>query len=150
VDWAGADREFLDFARQLIAFRKAHPILRQNRFLHAQERAIDGVEDLFWWRADGAPMSEDDWNDGASRVLCTELRTASGTPPYGAREDAIFLAFNAGTEDVRVVLPDPPEGMRWSLQISTATSWFGQHPADKELDVPGPSVVVCVLEAHGD
>jgi glycogen operon protein len=146
IDWAGADRDFLAFAKQLIAFRKAHPILRQNRFLHAQERALDRMEDLFWWRPDGQPMTETDWHDGTAQVLCAELRMASGTPVYGEREDAIFLAFNAGDKHVRVVLPEPPEGMRWSRAISTATAWVGHHAAGERIDVPGPSVVVCVLE----
>jgi glycogen operon protein len=150
IDWDSADEDFLAFARQLIAFRKAHPILRQNRFLHAQERAFDGMEDLFWWRPDGAPMDQADWTDGAARVLCAELRMASGTPAYHEREDAIFLAFNAGAEDVTVVLPGAPEGMRWSLQIETATPWFGRADAGRTLDVPGPSVVVCVLEPTDD
>jgi glycogen operon protein len=150
IDWDAADQDFLAFARELIAFRKAHPILRQNRFLHAQERALDGMEDLFWWRADGQPMTQADWDDGNSRVLCAELRMASGKPVYGEREDAIFLAFNASHEDVTVMLPEPPEGMRWSQQISTATAWFGRRAAGETLDVPGPSVVVCVLEPARD
>jgi isoamylase len=35
----GADADFLDFHAKMIAFRRAHPILRQQRFLHARERA---------------------------------------------------------------------------------------------------------------
>jgi isoamylase len=128
-----ADHDFLAFTRRLIAFRKAHPILRQNRFLHARERAH---------RRHGGPVLV----ARGRRVLCAELRMASGTPVYGEREDAIFLAFNASHEDVAVMLPEPPEGMRWSQQISTATAWFGRRAAGETLDVPGPSIVVCVLE----
>jgi isoamylase len=80
----------------MIAFRHAHPILRQQRFLHARERAVDGVEDLFWWRPDGTPMTQEDWDDPEARVLCAELRMASGTPVYAERNNALFLVFNAG------------------------------------------------------
>jgi pullulanase/glycogen debranching enzyme len=53
----------------MIAFRRAHPILRQQRFLHARERALDGLEDLFWWRPDGTPMTQADWDDPEARAV---------------------------------------------------------------------------------
>jgi isoamylase len=80
IDWAHADTDFLAFTRKMIAFRRNHPILRQQRFLHARERALDGLEDLFWWRPDGTPMTQADWDDPEASVLCAELRMASGTP----------------------------------------------------------------------
>ncbi|MGB8623785.1 MAG: glycogen debranching protein GlgX, partial [Paracoccaceae bacterium] len=107
IDWAAADTDFLAFTRRLVAFRKDHPILRQKLFLHSRERAIDGLADLFWLRPDGAEMTEPDWLNPDLKVLVAELRTASGTPTYAAREDAILVAFNAG-EAVSVRLPDAP------------------------------------------
>jgi isoamylase len=147
IDWDNADGDFLEFTRKMIAFRRAHPILRQQRFLHAQERALDGLEDLFWWRPDGAPMAQEDWDDPEGRVLCAELRMASGTPAYAERDNALFLVFNAGTEDVTVKLPQTPGGQAWSHRIATTTAWFGNQPLGGSLNVPGPSVAVCVLEA---
>jgi isoamylase len=91
----------------MIAFRKAHPILRQKRFLHARERIIDGKEDLFWRRADGKPMAGADWENPELQLVCVEMRTASGTPRYAALEYAIFAVFNAGAA-VDVVVPEPP------------------------------------------
>jgi isoamylase len=95
IDWDNADGDFLEFTRKMIAFRRAHPILRQQRFLHARTRARR-LEDLFWWRPDGAPMAQEDWDDPEGRVLCAELRMASGTPAYAERDNALFLVFNAG------------------------------------------------------
>ena len=57
IDWEAADEAFLAFTRWLISFRKAHPILRQKRFLHSIPRKVDGVTDLFWWRPDGAEIA---------------------------------------------------------------------------------------------
>ena len=134
----------------MIAFRKAHPVLRQKRFLHARERAHDGIEDLFWWRPDGAPMTNGDWEEQEARILCAELRMASGTPAYAEREDAVFLAFNAGLEAVAVTLPDPPAGKRWVHRVDTARPWFGSAVLAGSLKVAGPSVAVCVLEDADD
>jgi glycogen operon protein len=147
IDWDDADEDFREFTRRLIAFRKAHPILRQKRFLHSQERALDGMEDLFWWHPEGRPMTQADWDDPENRVLCAELRMASGTPHYAEREDALFLVFNAGDRDATVALPDPPANMRWNLRIRSCTAWFGSEPAKRKVNLPGPSVAVFELGA---
>ena len=146
VDWAAADPAFLAFTKRMIAFRKAHPILGQKLFLHSRERAIDGLEDLFWWREDGLPMATADWIDPARRLVAVEIRTASGSPSYAALEYALFMVFNAG-EAAEVALPPPPEGQVWSEQIDTARP--DMTPGRIEtgaLDVAGMSVAVLVLE----
>ena len=38
-DWDSADKDLLDFTRQLIAFRRAHPVFRRIRSLAGAERA---------------------------------------------------------------------------------------------------------------
>ena len=101
VDWEAADPDFLAFVRRIIAFRKANPILRQKRFLHAGTRAVDGKPDVFWRRADGRAMHEDDWCDPDLRCLGVEMRMARGTPAYEPRYGAVYLLFNAGGPDPR-------------------------------------------------
>ena len=85
VDWDGADADFLAFCREIVAFRRRHPILRQKRFLHSRSRAIDGQVDLFWRRADGDAMTEADWTNRDQRHIAVEMRMASGTPAYARR-----------------------------------------------------------------
>lgn len=144
VNWDQADAEFLEFTRRLIAFRRDHPILRQKRFLHAHERLVDGIPDLFWWRPDGNRMQDSDWTDPGLNTLCAEMRIASGTPSYAQREEALFLIFNRG-EAVSVHLPHYPKGRRWRLWIDTG------HPDLSGEAIDGPTVVagretVLVLE----
>ena len=146
VDWSEIDEEFLAFTRQMIAFRKSHPILRQKRFLHSRERLIDGLEDLFWWRPGGAPMRDADWQDAGLKVLCAEMRTASGTPLYAAREEALFFVFNVGDE-VKVALPDCPPGSRWLRQVDTgAGDVFAGLPENGQARIAAHSVTVFVQE----
>ena len=118
IDWDAVDHDFLAFTKQMIAFRKAHPMLRQSLFLHARERLSDGLEDVFWRRADGDLMQDADWMNAKSRLLIAELRMASGSPAYAEREDAICLVFNAGRA-ADITLPTPPEGKCWTLCINT-------------------------------
>lgn len=150
IDWDNVDDAFLDFTRKLIEFRKAHPILGQSLFLHSRERLIDGVEDLFWRRADGHAMETADWHDPTRDFLAVEMRTASGTPRYAAAEYAIFIAFNAGPAQ-QVILPDPPDGQVWSQQIDTARPMMdAEHANDGTIDMSDASLAVCILEPIAD
>ncbi|WP_408592823.1 glycogen debranching protein GlgX [Paracoccus marcusii] len=143
VDWDGADPAFLYFVRRVIAFRRAHPILRQKRFLHSQPREQDGLPDLFWRRADGAPMTPDDWNDPDRRLLAAEMRMASGTPAYAALPGAVFLVFNNGPE-AQVRLPDAPDG-RWRRRLDSARDDDPDLPAHDLEPIAADSVAAFVL-----
>lgn len=145
IDWAHADAAFFNFTRRMIAFRKEHPILRQKMFLHSRERLIDGIEDLFWRRADGASMASADWEDPELSLVTVELRTASGTPEYAALEYAIFAVFNAG-DPVTVVVPDAPEGQRWSVHIDTSRPEAAPELVGATFEMPGEAVLALVLE----
>jgi isoamylase len=144
VDWEGADPTFLDFCRQVIAFRKAHPILRQRRFLHSQPREQDGLPDLFWRRADGSPMTPADWADLDLRLLAAEMRMASGTPAYAALPGAVFLVLNNG-KDATVRMPDPARGTHWRRRLDSARDRMPDDPAGPVERIEAESVAAFVL-----
>ena len=146
IDWTDVDEDLLDFTAKLIAFRKAHPILRQKLFLHAQERAVDRIEDLFWRRADGDLMKQADWEDPGLHLVAVEMRAASGTPDYADLEYAVFAVFNAG-EAVQVTPPEPPEGHRWSLHLDTSRPDLAPERVGRSFDMPAHAVAAFVLEA---
>ncbi|WP_334061271.1 glycogen debranching protein GlgX [Limimaricola cinnabarinus] len=145
VNWEGTDPAFLAFVRKLVAFRRAHPILRQKRFLHARSRKIDNRTDLFWRRADGRMMTEADWQDPERRLVAFEMRTASGTPDYAALEYALFAVINNGGPCL-VTLPAPPEGYLWVRHIDSARPDAPPRPHGGRTRIRGRSVVVMVLE----
>jgi glycogen operon protein len=146
IDWSAADEDFLAFTRRMIAFRKAHPILRQKLFLHSRERAIDGIADLFWRRPDGEHMTARDWINPELKLVAVEMRTASGTPAYEASEYAIFIVFNAGAA-ATVAVPEPPAGQVWCAQINTADPGrAAARVGTTSIDVAAQSVAVLVLE----
>ena len=145
LDWAGADPAFLDAVRSLIAFRRAHPILRQKRFLHSRARK-DGTGDLVWRTAEGGALAGDDWHDPERRLVAVEVRTASGTPDYAVSETALFLVFNGGAA-TPVLLPDAPEGSAWVRHVDTAAP----EPVEPArvagtVEVAADCVVAFVLE----
>ncbi|MGY6635190.1 MAG: glycogen debranching protein GlgX [Alkalilacustris sp.] len=147
VDWEKADPEFLDFTRRMIAFRKAHPILRQRLFLHSQVRDLDDLPDLYWWHPEGRAMTPEDWEAESLAIVCAELRMASDTPEWAMLEAALFVVLNAG-DAVDVALPNAPEGLRWRWALDTESA--DARPARPEVDanrvsVAGRSVAVFEL-----
>ncbi|MDG3042212.1 glycogen debranching protein GlgX [Roseicyclus marinus] len=146
VDWTAPDDDLRAFTAALIAFRRAQPILRQKRFLHARERAVDGLPDLFWWREDGQEMTEADWQDPSRRLLCVEKRTAAGTPRYAASDAAVFLVFNGGGP-AEVRLPPARAGWHWVVRIDTVTGTGAvSRPVSDSLTCAADTVLACVLE----
>ncbi|MCA8879375.1 MAG: glycogen debranching protein GlgX [Rhodobacteraceae bacterium] len=149
IDWSKADTDLADFTRRLIAFRKAHPVLRQKLFLHSEPRRVDGKPDLFWWRSDGEPMTPEDWQDPSLSYAAVELRTASGTPSYAVLEYALFLVFNVG-DALNVTLPPVREGRRWVHALTTAQP--RRSPAGirgRTVKVAPHSVAVFLLDPTG-
>jgi isoamylase len=118
VDWRNVDEDFLHFCRAAVAFRKANPILRQKRFLHARPRPEDGLPDIFWRRPDGRTLTDYDWNRPDLRFLGVEMRMAYSTPPYESRDEAIYIVFNLGP-DVTITVPAAQEGQFWRRVFDT-------------------------------
>ena len=140
IDWSRTDDGFLDFCRKIIAFRKERPILRQDRFLDGEPNE-DGRVEFAWYKADGGPMDEAAWQDGALRLVGVWFRriTAGEAGPDGE----IFLVLNAG-DDREIALPQS-EGAGWQRVLSTADedAFGARAAADREL-IPAQSVVAFV------
>ena len=138
VDWAGADEDLAAFVAQLAALRRAHPVLRQRRFLHARPRPQDGLPDVIWRRADGTRPGPEDWHDAAFRCLGVEVRTAAEAG--GEDTAAIFAVFN-GEGEVELHLPDTAPG--WRLVLDTTRPRLPpQKPMKSPATIPGPAVLV--------
>ena len=136
IDWARADKGLTAFVARLIALRKAHPVLRQKRFLHAQERS-DGLPDVIWRRADGLVPGAQDWHDPGFRCFGVELRMADG----GA--DALYVVINGGGA---VVLHLPETAPGWRLLLDTADPEAQACPVGASCQIIGPSVLVFEIE----
>ena len=140
VDWDGLDPDFLEFCRAAIAFRKANPILRQKRFLHARPRPEDGKPDIFWRKPDGRVLRDEDWNRPDLRFLGVEIRMAHSTPAYERRFEAIYIVFNGGG-DVKVTMPEASDGLFWRRVFDTTDLNMAHPPLVASL-VKGNSVAV--------
>ena len=112
-------------------------MLRQRRFLHGLERAVDGLPDVIWRRPDGATPRPEDWHDPNFRCLCVELRRAAEGDLTDAQ--AVFAVFNTGAA---VGLTLPPTAPRWTLLLDTTRPDAPPGPVGPEVEAPAHSVLV--------
>ena len=117
IDWANPDAELLGLTRRLTALRRAHPCLRQSRFLHGRERPEDGMPDVEWLGLDGAPI---DWGDPGLEGFCLLLRESAEAPAYATNDDRVALVFNRSPAAVSTRLPVPAGGRVWRRVLDTA------------------------------
>ena len=154
-DWENMDGELLSFTRKLIAFRKKHPIFQRRRWF--QGRPIRGheVHDIAWFRPDGEPMSDEDWNESHAEAVAVFLngRAIGSRGPRGERvqDDSYYLLFNGHWEKINFKLPQLEADDRWRKRIDTAKPHLVRQRTPLE---PGDSTTVAarsvvVLERQG-
>jgi glycogen operon protein len=103
LDWSLRHRhdEILRFARNVLALRRAHPVLRREAFYTH--------EDIQWFDARGGGPG---WSNPRSRSLACLIRAEDGP--------ALYLMFNADSEPISFVLPEPPRPGPWRVAVDTA------------------------------
>ncbi len=145
VDWsrAAAERDLLDFTRQLARLRRRHPVFRRRRF-------FKGKADIAWLTPAGDPMTEADWQASYAKSVAVFLNGAAITEP-DPRGDPVtdmkfLLLFNAGAEPITFTLPGAELGSDWEVVIDTLSpdgigEAEGFGPKSK-IEVAGRAVVV--------
>ena len=105
LDWGFMEtrQEILRFARGMVAFRRAHPVLSREQFYTK--------EDIRWFGPQGGVPN---WAD-------PEVRELGCLIPEGG-EDSLFLMFNAGKAAVDFRIPPAESQSRWYLAADTAQS----------------------------
>ena len=110
LDWSllQKNKGLYDYVRRLIAFRKAHPVLRENSFDLSQNGT--GYPELSF-------HSLIPWDSPENRPgLTFAYLYAEDHKKYKTDSDAfIYVAVNAHWEEHRFTLPDLPEGYQWRL-----------------------------------
>ena len=106
-DWDHVDDDLLTFTRNLIAFRREHPVFRRRRFFFGQP--IRGTLDIGWCRPDGQEMTDEDWESAEARAIGLFLSGdgLQSRDEHGRRlvDDSFLLLANADAEDIRWRLP---------------------------------------------
>lgn len=101
-DWSLVEKhkEIQRFTRGMIAFRRAHPVLRREDFY------TDA--DIKWFAPNGAIPN---WTDQRQKSFACLI--------LGQREPDLFLMFNADTRSVDFSIPALPASKIWRLAVDT-------------------------------
>jgi hypothetical protein len=124
------------FVAALIALRRRHPALREDRWLEGTPRDASGLLDVEWQRPDGQPMTEDDWSRADAHALVVALYS-----PFGADADRVVIACNAGHVAEPVVWPATRPGNEWRAALDTSKAQDHDPPS-----AIAPRAVVALVE----
>lgn len=116
-DWALPEKNagLLRFTKNLIAFRKANPALRQREFLTGKDTVGSGYADISWH---GVEPWKPDWSLQSRTIafmLCGRHAAALGGPSH-----FLYCVFNMYHEPLDFTLPILPRGMEWFRHLDTA------------------------------
>jgi glycogen operon protein len=128
VDWERAKENFTleDFAREVSALRRDHPVFRRRRFFKGDPtRGFESeLGDIAWFTPGAEHMSESDWEVGFARTIAVFLNgdAINESDARGQRvvDDSFLLLFNANDQDMSFTVPDADYGERWAVVLDTA------------------------------
>src|SRR4051794_21394511 len=143
-DWEHVDAGLLESVTGLVALRRSPPALRRRRYVTG---AVDA--EVGWFTPSGAPMTDVDWRDPASRAVAMLIdgsaepdRDADGRPMI---DEDLLILVNGWWDDLPFTLPAPPgqhagASASWRIELDTFTG--AVWPVEAELRAPGGIVSV--------
>jgi glycogen operon protein len=130
-DWSAVDGDLLAFSKNLVAFRRSHPVFRRRRFLTGAE-----ASDLGWFTPAGTAMTQADWDDRNALAIGVYLdgSDAPDQAPDGSLllDDDFLVLVNAWWEPLDFAIPAIPQtraGQAWQTDIDT---YHGRTPGADE------------------
>lgn len=117
VNWRAIDKnkEYFEFTKELIRFRKAHNILHSEKPMEMKDYRSLGMPDMSF-------HSERTWS-----LDSNVLTRFFGVMLYGKyaglltkkEEESLYIGFNMGWEEALIGLPAPGRGKKWKFAFSS-------------------------------
>jgi len=135
IDWSRPEGEHVDFVREVLRFRRAQPLLRADRYRHAQPNTAG--QSMHWVAPEGGELGGDSWHDPLRfSVGCLLVQDpVDSQPPM-----ALLLLLNAGDDALDFRLPGEGD---WFVRIDTAATPdpAPQRCVSRSLRLPGQSLI---------
>jgi glycogen operon protein len=154
LDWhAEASRtDLTETVRFLLALRRDHPVLRQERSFADRVTQPDGSRDIVWFGDDGRELGDAQWSDPRQRIVQLLLTG----PDEGSGTGSVLLVVQGSGQGTRIRLPEPPGRQSWyRLLWDSVDERPGParnrpvEPAGTVVTVAGPSVRVYAVLRDG-
>lgn len=150
LDWSllEKNREFYEFVRFLIHFRKSYLPFKRETFFVAGDEEKDG--DIFWH---GVELFEPDWSH-YSRSVAFLLKGNRWDNPYTEiSAPNLYCILNAYWENLAFHIPEPSQGCQWEMMINTELSpGFFESPHRPVIEEPiitvSPRSIVVLIEKN--
>jgi len=125
VDWhlLERNRDLHRFVNEMLAFRRAHPVLSREQFYTEAE--------IQWFGPDGKVP---DWFEPSAKQLACRI--------WEDAHDSLFLIFNAGSECVDFRVPKAPNDRHWHRVVDT------HRPAPEDIASPGTALRLDALGTY--
>jgi len=150
-DWKNVDHDLIDFVSELSTLRREHPMFHRRQWFLG--RAIHGanVVDIGWFKPDGTPMAEEDWEGGFAKSLGVFLngKQLNSVDSRGEKvlDATFYLVFNARHDPLTFRLPRGEFGDEWTRVFATGDQVIDKrkreiHRADEEIQVEARSLIL--------
>lgn len=115
-------KALLKYTKELIAFRKSHPIFRRREFLTGKQ-GKNICKDVSWWHAQGKEMQGEDWTDQnlstLGMLLCGAAFYEADAHGEITGDDSFFVIFNKHSSQ-HFILPKATDSSKWQLELSSS------------------------------
>lgn len=131
VNWSQSKKweGFTGFVRDLIQFRKDHPILHKASELRATDYKSFGWPELSYHSERAWYANTESGSRHAGILYCGHYAEKED----GTNDDFIYVIYNMHWDKREFALPDLPEGMKWYLAVDSGKkSEEAICPAGKE------------------
>ncbi|WP_242673172.1 glycogen debranching protein GlgX [Niastella yeongjuensis] len=150
IDWKKADTGLLEFTRQLIHWRRNHPVFCRRRWFRGHLIKEMNLKDIEWFLPDGKELKDDNYTKDVARLLGIYLNGADldMTGPKGEKitDDNFYVIFNCTAEPVAFKLPPANYAECWTEVINTVhdtiTLEGATHNAGDTLIAEGRSIIL--------
>jgi isoamylase len=149
-DWDHADGSLEEFTRQMIEFRRDHPVFRRRGWFQTRPIHGEAAAEIAWFKPDACEMTEEDWSSWFAKSFMLFLNGDAPAIDEKGRavgDDSFCLVFNAHVDAVTFTVPAKPWGTRWAAVIDTTSdepfpSQPVEHAGGESFDCPGLSLIV--------
>lgn len=127
LNWNLDDEQkaLLEFTKNLIRFRREHPIFRRPKFFQGRRIRGSEIRDVMWFNPGGGEMTNEEWNSPFVRCLgmllsgdTIDVQSFEGGPIV---DNTFLVLINAHHEPLAFVLPGQ-ERVKWEVVLDTSSS----------------------------
>lgn len=160
LDWRELETQqpFFSFVKRLVKLRRAHPVIRCDRYLQGEDHDSDEIPDIQWM---GAMLEHDEtprgprWDDPRTGWLAYRLDGSECGHPDGRPDHDLFIVLNPDTQQRAFPVPSLRDGAHWQtiLDISRpeGTEWLDPPeplPATNAVLVAPPRSVTVLISSR--